>query len=60
MKKIFYVMILFIGLMGCLKILALVDENNYNIAINKCGSKDNIIINYDSTGDRYYSCKIEK
>ena len=57
MKNILFKILLVVILIGSIKVLALVDESNYKKAIDNCGSQDNIITNYDSTGDKYYTCK---
>ncbi len=38
-------------------ILIIVDIQNKQNAIERCGNENNIITKYTSTGDKYYICK---
>lgn len=60
MKKILKVVILIIAIVGVVKVLNVINEKEYQKAISRCGSKDNLVISYTQQGDKYYSCKVEK
>jgi len=60
MKKILVVIISIVALIGIVSLLNLMEEKNYNNAIERCGSEDNLVINYTNQGDKYYSCKVER
>ena len=49
-----------IVLFGCFKLLQLQDQNEYNKAIERCGSVENLNTHYTQQGDKYYTCKVEK
>ena len=49
-----------IVLFGCFKLLQLQDQHEYNKAIERCGSVENLNIHYTQQGDKYYTCKVEK
>jgi len=48
-----------LGLIGCVKLLQWQDQKNYEHAIEKCGSVDNIIEYHTQEGDTFYHCKVE-
>jgi hypothetical protein len=49
-----------IALFGCFKLLQLQDQYEYNKAIERCGSVENLNTHYTQQGDKYYTCKVEK
>lgn len=49
-----------IALFGCFKLLQLQDQHEYNKAIERCGSVENLNTHYTQQGDKYYTCKVEK
>lgn len=49
-----------IALFGCFKLLQLQDQHEYNKAIERCGSVENLNTRYTQQGDKYYTCKVEK
>lgn len=59
-EKISYLTLFVIVLVIINIILTKMDTNNYNNAIERCGSEDNVITNYTNQGDKYYSCKVDK
>lgn len=59
-KRVMFYLVCGLAIVGCLKLLQLQDQNEYNKAVSRCGSVNNISEHYTSQGDRYYSCKVEK
>ena len=59
-KKVMFYLVCGLAIVGCFKLLQLQDQNEYKRAVNRCGSKNNIVEHYTSQGDKYYSCKVEK
>ena len=49
-----------IALFGCFKLLQLQDQHEYNKAIERCRSVENLNTHYTQQGDKYYTCKVEK
>lgn len=49
-----------VAILGCLKLLQLQDQHEYNKAIARCGNVENITTHYTQQGDAYYTCKVEK
>lgn len=49
-----------IALFSCFKLLQLQDQHEYNKAIERCGSVENLNAHYTQQGDKYYTCKVEK
>lgn len=59
-EKITMAILLIVGIITIFTLLNKMEEKNYNDAIERCGSKDNLVINYTNQGDKYYSCKVER
>lgn len=59
-KNILKVMLGIVIVFSLVKVLSFIDTNEYNKAIERCESKDNVIINYTNNGDKYYTCRVEK
>ena len=48
-----------LGMWGCIKLLQWQDQKNYEYAIERCGSADNLIEYHTKEGDTFYHCKVE-
>lgn len=59
-KETLLLIVLGLALIGCGKLLQLQDQHEYNKAIERCGSVENLNTHYTQQGDIYYSCKVEK
>lgn len=57
MKRFASTILLIIVLVGAVKVLNTLNEKEYQKAVSKCGSKENVITKYTNQGDKYYICK---
>lgn len=55
MKKLLMVLVGIVAIMGCVKLLSLHNDYEYNRATEKCGGE--VVTNYDNAGEIYYTCK---
>ena len=64
MKEKMLDVLLFVGvviaLIGCVKMLQWQDQKNYEYAVERCGSEENLVKHYTNEGDVYWTCKVEK
>lgn len=49
-----------LGMWGCIKLLQWQDQKNYEYAIERCDSVENLVKHQTQEGDIYWSCKVEK
>lgn len=59
-KETLLFIVLGLALFGCVKLLQLQDQRIYELAIERCGSVENIKPYYTQQGDKFYTCKVEK
>lgn len=55
---LFIICLIVIVIIG--KAFALVDQHEYNRAVERCGNENNIVEKYTNQGDKYYTCKVDK
>ena len=57
MRKILLIISLEIMVFGCLGVIYGICDYEYKRATLRCGTETNLVTNYTSQGDRYYTCK---
>lgn len=59
-EKVLLFVICLLLVIGIGKVFALLDQHEYNRALDRCGNKDNVVEKYTKEGDKYYTCKVDK
>lgn len=59
LAKVLLVGVCVLGMWGCIKLLQLQDQKNYEYAIERCGSVENLVEYHTQEGDTFYNCKVE-
>jgi hypothetical protein len=49
-----------LAIIGLFKLLQLQDQKNYEYAIERCGSVENLVKHQTQEGDIYWTCLVEK
>jgi len=60
MKSLKVLVLGVLGIVGCIWLLNLQDNAEYNRAVEKCGNIENVVEAFDNQGDKYYICATKK
>lgn len=60
LKNVLGVVACVLAIVGLFKLLQLQDQKNYEHAIERCGSVENLVKHQTQEGDIYWTCLVEK